>query len=100
MLHYTFRKSHLEAYFWLVALIYLGVSNVDAHHYTLCLFSNLGFEFCPGCGIGHSISYTFKGRFLDAWNAHPLGVLAIGILVWRSYSLVKPDISFLNKNSK
>nr|WP_319401579.1 DUF2752 domain-containing protein [uncultured Carboxylicivirga sp.] len=91
--NYRFRKNHLEAYFWILALIALAFTNPEADsHYSLCLFKNLGLHFCPGCGLGHSIAYFFKGRFIESWHAHPLGSLAIIILLIRTYKLLKPDI--------
>lgn len=46
----------------------------------LCLFEQLGISFCPGDGLGHSISYTFRGDFSNALKANMLGPLTIIIL--------------------
>ncbi|MBK3515835.1 DUF2752 domain-containing protein [Carboxylicivirga sp. N1Y132] len=92
---YKYKNSHLEAYFWLIALVSLALSSPDeATHYTLCIFKNLGFNFCPGCGLGHSITYLFHGRLLDAWQAHPLAPIAVVVLLYRSFKILRKDINF------
>jgi len=98
--NYQFKKSHLEAYFWILSLVLLAFTNPEAEsHYSLCLFKNLGIDFCPGCGLGHSIAFFFNGRFVESWNSHPLGFLAIIILIFRAYKLLKPDIKLITFNS-
>ncbi|MBS2211130.1 DUF2752 domain-containing protein [Carboxylicivirga mesophila] len=95
---YKYRNSHLEAYFWLIALVSLAFSSPDnATHYTLCIFKNLGFDFCPGCGLGHGIAYLFRGQLLESWQAHPLALLAVVILVVRSINILRKDIKFTIK---
>jgi len=92
---YKYRNSHLEAYFWLIALVSLALSSPDkATHYTLCIFKNLGFDFCPGCGLGRSITFLFHGQLIESWQSHPLALFAIGMLVYRSYKVLKNDIQF------
>ncbi|TRX62515.1 DUF2752 domain-containing protein [Carboxylicivirga sp. M1479] len=91
---YQFKNSHLEAYFWLIALVSLAVSSPDdASHYTLCIFKNLGFDFCPGCGLGHAITYLFHGQLIESWQSHPLALVAIIVLVYRSVSILKRGIT-------
>lgn len=48
----------------------------------------MGFQFCPGCGLGHSISYLFHGQVQDSLNAHPLGILALPVISFRIFKLV------------
>src|SRR5690606_41481389 len=60
-----FRYVPPEALFWAVALIALAFYQPAAqNHFTLCPLSNLGFDFCPGCGLGKSIAWLFKGEIL------------------------------------
>jgi len=92
---YKYRNSHLEAFFWLIALVSLALSSPEkATHYTLCIFKNLGFDFCPGCGLGHAISYLFRGQFMASWQSHPLALVAVVILLHRCYKLLKADFNF------
>jgi len=68
-------------------MILLAFSNPQEEHYSLCLFHHMGLPFCPGCGIGHSISYFFHGRMIDSFHAHPLGFLAVIIIFFRIIQL-------------
>jgi hypothetical protein len=56
-------------------------------HYSFCLFKVLGFNFCPGCGLGHSISYLFHGEVRASLSAHPLGIFAVIIILLRIFKL-------------
>jgi hypothetical protein len=79
-----------EGVFWLVALIILATADFsDETHVTLCPFRNLGFEFCPGCGLGRSISCFFHGEFMQSLSFHPLGIFAVFILSFRTIQLTK-----------
>lgn len=60
---------------------------------SLCLLSNLGFTYCPGCGIGHAIHHVLHFQFKESFQSHFLGIPAtIGI----AYLTIKP----LLKNNK
>jgi len=84
------RKINLEAFVWLAGLSLLAMMNPDGtQHYSLCVFKNLGLNFCPGCGLGHSISYFLHGDLLRSWQAHPLGAIATIILLSRAFSLLR-----------
>jgi len=50
---------------------------------SLCLLDAVGFPFCPGEGLGHSIAFTLRGDFSNALAAHPFGPAAIAILSFR-----------------
>lgn len=79
----------LEGWFWLIAIASLAMTDPDqCGHFSLCLFKNLGIDFCPGCGLGHGISLLFRGRFVDSFDAHPLSLPAVVILLYRSYQLL------------
>jgi hypothetical protein len=91
--HYRFRKAHLEAYIWLLALISFALATpVEEPHFTLCLFSFLGIDFCPGCGLGRAIIYLFHGDVMASWQSHPLAIFAVVILLLRTYRLLKDDL--------
>ncbi len=79
-----------EALAWIGGLVYLGIIDPHAsYHLTLCPFNLLGFDHCPGCGLGLSISYLLHGDLVRSWSAHPLGLFALPILVWRIFSLIR-----------
>lgn len=81
-----------ELYFWLMALVLLGMSNEHEHHFTLCPLASLGFEsWCPGCGIGRSIAYVLHGELSNSFKAHWFGIPALLILLHRIYTLINKN---------
>jgi hypothetical protein len=62
----------------------------------LCLLENLGFQYCPGDGLGHSISFIFRGDIDNALNANILGPFALIILIGRILYLFSQN--YLNRN--
>lgn len=79
-----------EALVWIVGLFYLAfIYSPGESHFTICPLANLGIEFCPGCGLGNSISYLFKGDFISSIHAHPLGFFALIVLTIRIINIIK-----------
>jgi hypothetical protein len=90
MLKKLLYKIEWEALMWLTALIYLFLINpYEAQHLTFCPYKNIGIEFCPGCGIGKSISLLYHFDFINSFHTHPLGIFALVILVYRIFHLIK-----------
>ncbi len=96
------RNINFEAVIWITGLIYLAVLDLGTnHHFTVCPIKNLGFSFCPGCGLGESISYLFKFEFIKSFYAHPLGIFALIILLNRiAFLLLKSYNDYQNYYSK
>jgi hypothetical protein len=79
-----------EASIWILGLFYLAVINSQSEeHFTICPLANLGLDFCPGCGLGNSISYIFKGDFIASFQSHPLGIFALLIIILRIITIIK-----------
>lgn len=78
-----FIHKHLEWIVFSAGLILLGLMNPEISGTSFCLFDLLGFNFCPGDGLGHSIAYTFRGDFSSAFKAHFAGPVAVIILMLR-----------------
>jgi len=98
-IQYNFKAKHLEAWFWILAIIGLAIFNpAEEGHASFCVAKKLNFFFCPGCGLGHSIAWIFRGELVKSFQAHPLGILSIIILSLRSYNLLKTDFQ-LNTNN-
>lgn len=74
----------VEAIIWMIGLLALALYD-PAHqeHASLCIFNNIGFTYCPGCGLGRSISLLFHGDPVASFQAHPLGIIAVAILSHR-----------------
>jgi len=82
-------SKYFELVFWVAALISLGISDTSKQgQYSLCPFKAMGFTWCPGCGLGHSISWLLHGNVNNSWHAHWLGIPALCIILYRIYSLV------------
>jgi len=73
---------------WAAGLFVLALINPESHsHFTLCPFKNMGIDYCPGCGLGRSISLLFHGEIEASIKTHILGVPAVIILSSRIASL-------------
>jgi hypothetical protein len=59
---------------------------------SLCPLKWMGFSWCPGCGLGHSIHYLLHGDLAASWKSHPLGIFALGTLAYRTFGLGKQQI--------
>jgi hypothetical protein len=79
----------LEASVWIFGLIYLIFIHLPWEtHFTVCPLNNLGIDFCPGCGLGNSISYLFRGDLISSLHSHPLGIFALIIITIRIISII------------
>ncbi|MBK9329375.1 MAG: DUF2752 domain-containing protein [Sphingobacteriales bacterium] len=77
-----------ELFFWITALIYLARIHPADAHFSLCVFQYLGISWCPGCGIGHSISYLLHGAIIKSVETHWLGTFALLLIVYRILQLL------------
>jgi len=82
-------SKYFELLFWAAALILLAFSDPsEPGQYGLCPFKAIGFSWCPGCGLGHSISWLLQGNPINSWHAHWLGIPAFCVILYRIYSLL------------
>lgn len=97
VISFNLKMLGFEGFVWISALAYLGFfyNPVEAH-FTICPLSNFGFDDCPGCGLGRSISLLFSGHFKESFNTHILGIPAVLILIYRIIKIVKTNYS-INK---
>lgn len=80
------KKTFFLHYEWILlasGLLLMATLNPATNSGTLCLFHNIGIEFCPGCGLGRSVAYLFRGEFAASLQMHPGGVLAVIIIFSR-----------------
>ena len=92
LFRYT-EKVPLEAWMWLAALGYLLFINpYQQQYFSFCPFHNLGIEFCPGCGLGRSISFFYHLDIINSIKTHPLGIAAFFIISHRIYFLIKVNL--------
>ena len=85
--HYT-RAIGAEAIIWTCALAALALVNPDASLYSICPLKNLGITWCPGCGLGRSVVYAFRGQVLQSLRAHILGIPVAAMLLTRILTLL------------
>jgi hypothetical protein len=84
---------YFELSFWIAALLLLACMDPRTEmHYSFCIFKLTGIKFCPGCGLGHSISYLFHGDLHASFTAHPLGIFAVLVIAFRIYKLSRLHI--------
>jgi len=96
-----FRIISLEAVLWTIALLYLFFINpYETQTFTLCPFHNLGIEYCPGCGLGRSISFLYHGDFIHSIKTHPLGIAALIMIILRIIQLIRQTIKNLQSQKR
>jgi hypothetical protein len=84
----SFFLKYFELVFWIAGLISLAIMDPSGEsHFTLCPLKLLGITWCPGCGLGHSISFLFHGDLSNSFHAHWLGIPALIVIVHRIYVL-------------
>jgi len=89
----------LEAIIWIAGLVVLMmIDPYSSEHLSVCPLHNIGLDFCPGCGLGRSISLIFHGDIAASFNAHPLGIPALVILIHRIAILFYRSIN-MKKNA-
>jgi hypothetical protein len=80
----------LEASIWILGLFYLAlIYSPSETHFTICPLANIGIDFCPGCGLGNSISHLFRGNLISSFYSHPLGIFALVIIIFRIITIIK-----------
>jgi len=81
-------KRYFELTAWTSALVLLALMDpATDSHYSFCMFKFIGISYCPGCGLGHSISFLFHGNLRESLSAHPLGIFAVLVILFRIYKL-------------
>lgn len=91
--------QHFEWVAFTAAILAMALMNPYAGNgASWCLFEQLGFSFCPGDGLGHSIAFIFRGDFYNAMQANLLGPFALIVLSARIIFLLKQNV--FNTNQK
>lgn len=77
-----------EAAIWVAALVVLALGNPNSDfHFTIFWPYYVWGIKSPGYGLGHSISYLFRGDVISAIETHILGIPAVAIILWRVITL-------------
>ena len=92
MVKKLFRK-YFELTFLLGGLLALAICNpTAATPFSLCPLKAMGITWCPGCGLGHSISFLFHGDVVSSLHAHWFGIPSVCIILYRITILVWKNI--------
>ncbi|HET7179898.1 MAG TPA: DUF2752 domain-containing protein [Chryseosolibacter sp.] len=92
------RRFPFEALCWAAGLLSLALLNPTTGHFSICPLKNLGFDFCPGCGLGTAISFLFHGDLTASFHAHPLGIFAVVVLSFRIIDLTQQYVKSYGKS--
>ncbi len=77
------KSLHIEWLTFFLGIMLLAFMNPTTDSASLCLFERMGFSFCLGDGLGHSIAYLFRGDFQASFNANFMGPVAVAVLMAR-----------------
>jgi hypothetical protein len=91
------RKS-LELFSWVFAIACLSFLDPTQTEQSLCFFNWLGFEHCPGCGLGKSISYALDGQLNLSFATHMMGTPVLAGLILRIIQLIHKNFITTNLN--
>ncbi|MFN0158148.1 MAG: DUF2752 domain-containing protein [Bacteroidota bacterium] len=78
-----------EPIIWLLAFLYLAIIDPATSTFSLCPLHTLGFQYCPGCGLGRSISFLLHGNIIASIDAHIVGIPATVILILRVCAVIQ-----------
>jgi hypothetical protein len=91
---WQFFRARFEAFVWMTGLLLMAIMSPTNGHASLCPINASGLGFCPGCGLGHSIAWLFRGEFVQSFHAHPLGMFAVAILIWRIVVIIRKPVFY------
>jgi len=80
--------DNFELLFFVSALIFLFIKPEFTDNFSLCVLHNVGFEYCPGCGLGSSIHEGLHLNFRESLSLHPLGIFAVFVITIRIVKLI------------
>ena len=84
MISHFFRILPIELVALLGGLIFLAfLDPSQTSGITICPLKLLGFNHCPGCGLGRSVAFLLRGNIGGSLNAHILGPFAFVVIVHR-----------------
>jgi hypothetical protein len=92
------KRLPFEALCWFTGLFILAFADTASSHFSLCPLKNAGWDFCPGCGLGRSVSLLFQGQISESFQTHPLGIFALITLSFRIINLTKQSLQNYGKS--
>ncbi len=93
MVRTLYLRIGLETVTLIAAFFYLGLHNPYVQTaFSICPLENLGFRYCPGCGLGRSVSFLLHGDVARSLETHILGIPATIILLFRTFFLLNGSL--------
>jgi len=89
---------HFEWIVFLTGLLLMILLDPLSQTASICPIDSLGFEFCPGCGLGKSIAFAVRGNLTASLQSHPLGIVAIFIILGRIGSIFRRNYKIIKEN--
>ncbi len=86
----SYRKFFFLHFEWMVlaaGLILMAFLDPFSQAESFCPVHRFGFNVCPGCGLGKSVAFLFRGEFTTSLQAHPAGLPAVLIITSRIGSI-------------
>ena len=90
-------NRHLEWVVLLTGLVLMAILNPYTLETSWCLIDLIGFTYCPGTGLGHSIAYLFRGEIINSLEANLMGPVAVVVLSLRIINIWK-DLIITHKS--
>ena len=78
--------SNFELFVWVIAVIILFFLP-EKPGQSLCIFKAIGFNHCPGCGIGTSMHHALHFEFAQSFMDHPMGIFGVLVIFIRIIKL-------------
>jgi len=95
------KRIEWEAVFWIAGLLYLAFINpYQTQQFSICPFHNMGITFCPGCGLGRSISFFYHGDIIHSLKSHPMGIIAFFLISYRIITLSRKMFRNFHKQNE
>lgn len=96
----SLKRIPLEWLAWTGALLLpMCIEPGKAEATSLCLFKYLHFPWCPGCGLGNSLAYLYRGELLLSVKTHLMALPALAILGYRWYQCFPSFLKFTTHES-
>lgn len=90
---------HFEWIVLLSGLLLMVFLDPMSQAQSFCPAKRLNFEFCPGCGLGRSIAFLFKGEILTSIQTHPAGIMAVLFIPVRIVTIFQRNHKIKNTNN-
>lgn len=99
------KRIPLELLLWIGAIVSLGfaepIGHEEGNHFSFCLLANMDVHWCPGCGLGRSLTQLLHGNIRESLALHWFGVPALLIIAHRIWMLAGIEVNnFKTKNKE